>query len=272
MKKILLGLAVVASAMFANTLDEILASRVIRVGVLNDQAPFSSKSDGVYKGFEIQMAEAVVKKLFGPEGGKIEWVGFDNLEDRMTYLQENRVDLEFSNFTKTAERDKLVDFCNPYFSVGLGLLLKKDKTVAHERDLEGLRIAVQNKSTGEAYLLKRGDVTIVGFDKSEDAYKALRNGQVDGYINNSLTVMVYPIIDDTVYVPSNMRTIGTMGYLVPVIAEGNKALQERVNEIMIELSKERFFHGIYEDTFGVFYRGTADPNFFLLEDLYRMYD
>jgi len=271
MKKFLLCVAMLATALYANTLEEIKEKGVIRIGVLNDQAPFSTHIDGEYQGFEIDMAKAVTKEIFG-DAVKIEWVGFDNLEDRITYLEQNKVDLDIANFTKTEERGKRIDFCNPYFSIGLGLLVNKGSTIQQPKDLTGLKIAVQGNSTGEMYLNERGDATIVAVDKSNEAYDLLKQGKVDGYLNNSLTVMVYPILDDKVTVPKTMRRIGSFGYLCPAVAKDNVELREAVNKAMVTLSKTRFMRGIYEETFGVFYRGEADPDSFLLEELYRMYN
>lgn len=72
----------------ANPLDQIKDSKVLRVGVLKSNPPFSKFQDGVFEGFEIEFAKAISKDLLG-ENAKIEFVGLE-MSERFSSLQENR--------------------------------------------------------------------------------------------------------------------------------------------------------------------------------------
>jgi len=272
MKKLLLLLALFG-VMGANSLDEILASKTLRVGILNDQPPFSNRgSDGKYKGFDVSIGEEIAQQLIG-DGAKVEFIGIDNLADRVNFLNENKIDIAIASLSMTPEREKIIDYCNPYFTVGLALLAKQGgKIFEHANDMQGARIVVQEGSRGDEFLQSLGGVDIVRVHKSTDGYKMVRKGEADGYLNDTFTIMAYPIVDDSVYIPEHMGNLGTMGYMAPAVQKGNTALRDKVNEAMVQLNKQKHFRAIYEDTFGVFYRHKADPDKFLLEDLYQMYE
>jgi len=267
MKKLLL-LGALCGALFANSLEEIQEKKVIRIGVTNHQPPFSSVVNGERVGFESDMGKEIAKRLLGDEG-KIEWTGITNSKDRITYLQENKLDLILANFTVTEDRKKQVDFCEPYFTVALGLVSRVDNRISTPADMEGKKIAVQANSTAETYVKDKG-ADIIHITKSRDAFEMVRNGEADGFINDNLIVMAYPIEDGRVIVPETMRNLGATSYLAPAVQKGNYKLRDKINEIMMELSKEQFFVGIYNNTLDVFYKGQAKPDMFLLESIYQI--
>ncbi|MCI6989350.1 MAG: transporter substrate-binding domain-containing protein [Campylobacter sp.] len=271
MKRFILLLAILSSFLFSNTLDEIKSKGEIRIGVFDDQPPFSIQTeDGNFEGFEVDMAKQIGAQILGGDGN-IVLVGVHDGSQRISFLQENRVDIILSSFTKTQERSKLVDFAMPYFSVALGALIKSDYPIAKESDLDGKKIVIQEGTTAVNYVKKFTNSKIIVVPTSGDGYRALKNGEADVYLNDNLIVMAYPIIDNDVKVPDTMRNIGKSDYLAPAVSKGNVALRQEIDKAMIKLSKEKFFNKIYNDTFGPFYKNSADPKFFLLEDLYRIY-
>ena len=104
---------------------------------------------------------------------------------------------------------------------------------------------------------------------SVDCYKRLKNGEIDGYCNNNLFVMVYPIVDSNVEV--NIKNLGDNVFLGVAVQKGNAELLDTINKGLIALSKEGFFKKAYENTFESFYKGTVDKKYFLLDDLYNFF-
>jgi len=268
MKKFLLFLAL-AGLLSANSLQEIMEKKEIRIGVWKDQAPFGAYTNGQFEGFEIDMANKIGEKLFGKDGGKVVLVGLDHSDERMSFLQNNTTDVTLASYSVTKERAKFIDFCMPYFSVAQGLLTKRSLDIKPS-ELDTVKVAVQDGTVAHSYMKGKGaDLLIV--TSPADGYRAVVAGQADGYMNDNLIVMAYPIVDDTVHVSEQLRNLASVDYLAPAVAKDNTELKLKIDQIMIELSKEQYFKQIYRDTFDVFYRNAADPQMFLLEDFYRIY-
>jgi len=79
--------------------------------------------DGKFQGFEVTLAEALSKDIFGGKAGKVECVPV-KASERLKALEENKVDMVLATFTITNERKQLVDFTTPYFSVNIGVLTR----------------------------------------------------------------------------------------------------------------------------------------------------
>lgn len=136
MKKLLLLLTIFSISIFANTLQQIQQSKNIRIGVRLNLAPFSEQNQqGNFEGFEIKLAEAIGKSIVG-SSGTITLVGL-NANDRIPMLQNNQIDLAIANFSKTAERAKIIDFSTPYLSNYHSILTRKKDNIKTPNDLIG---------------------------------------------------------------------------------------------------------------------------------------
>ena len=124
MKKILLSSMLLIGSLFANSLSEIKDKGVLRVGVFTEQPPFGQLVDGTFTGFEVDFANAIAKNLFKDKGGKVEFVA-TRADQRLDFVEKNKVDLLLATFTITDDRSKKIDFSLPYFSVNIGVLSKK---------------------------------------------------------------------------------------------------------------------------------------------------
>ena len=268
MKKFVLALSLLsllASSLWANTLSEIHAKKVVRVGVYESEPPFSKKTESGFEGFEVELANKLANAILGASGGTIELIGMTN-EMRFPALQENRADLVVAAVSVTEERRKLADFSMPYFSVNLGLLTKNDSSIKAVSDMSSHKIGAVTKTTGEAFLKQNG-IGITYCQDSVDCYKKVKKGEIEGYINNNLFVMVYPILDSSVSV--NLKNLGNTVFLAVAVQKGNTELLNFINEQLIALNKSGFFKKAYEETFMPFYKGTVDKKYFLLDDLYN---
>jgi polar amino acid transport system substrate-binding protein len=99
-------------------LDTIKANGKIRVAVFGDKPPFGYLDEnGKNAGFDIVIAKRVVKDLLGNENA-VEWVLLEPA-NRVDYLESNKVDIVFANFTVTKARAERVDFALPYMKVAM---------------------------------------------------------------------------------------------------------------------------------------------------------
>lgn len=266
LKKMFLSFLLCVSFMFANSFQEIKDSGVIRIGVFTDQPPFSQFRDNAFEGFEVDFSKQISKDIFG-ENITVELVP-TNTNQRIEFLQDNRVDLIIATLTITDDRLKMVDFSMPYFAVNLGVLTRKDDNIEKMSDLNGKTIIVESGSTGEVFFKQKGFKTTSCLNSNE-CYRMLRDGAGDAYANDNTIVLAYPVIDQRMEV--SIKNLGNSDFLGIGVQKGNKELLDAVNEELINLSKQGFFTKSFQDTIDPFYKGTADKKYFLLDDIYSIF-
>lgn len=270
MKKLSFIFLLVATFAFGNSLDEIRKNGEIKIGVWTSQPPYSNLENGEFEGFEVDMAKAIGSNIVG-NSGKVTLVGIQSGNERISFLQNNEVDIVIASFTETDERKKKVDFSLPYFAVAMGALSSKNKSLNAEKDLQGKTIVIQEGTTMEDYVKKIPGVKVLRTKGSLDAFKALREDKADAYIDDNLVVMAYGIVNRDFLVPKNMRNLGFSSYLGVAVEKGNKELLDAVNTQMIKLSKEGFFRKVFNETFAPFYKNEVEAKYFLLEDIYKIF-
>ena len=246
--KLLFIAALFCAALFADSLDQIRQNGVIRIGVRDAHPPLCESNGGKFEGFEIDLANAIAKEIFGKKEGKIEFIPL-SVNDRIPFLEANKLDLVIGLFSITNERKRKIDFSLPYLSVNLGVLTRKADAFTDIAQLHDKKIVFE------------GDATV-----AEKFFKT--KGDADGYINDNLIVLAYSVIDDTLEVP--FKNLGPSDFIGIGVQKDNKELLDFVNAELIKLSKEGFFKKAYEQSFDPFYRGTADKKYFLLDGIYNM--
>ena len=107
----------------SNGLDSIKQRGELVVGVFGDKPPFGYvDAQGANVGFDIVIAKQIAKDLLGDEN-KIKFVIVE-AANRVEFLRSNKVDVIMANFTKTPQREEVVDFAKPYMKVSLGVVSK----------------------------------------------------------------------------------------------------------------------------------------------------
>ena len=121
-----LGISAYAAAA-AQTLDLVAQKGTIRIGYINDEAPFSSKKkDGSPTGYAVDLcgkiADAVGRKVTNLKRDYVE----TTLADGFNAVKDGRVDLLCGALTINLARRQSVDFSQPIFLTGASALLRKD--------------------------------------------------------------------------------------------------------------------------------------------------
>ena len=253
--------------LFANSLQEIREQGVVRIGVFGDQPPFSTFKDGNFEGFEIEMANKITKNIFGDKKGRVEFVPV-KVNDRTTFLQENKVDIIIATFTITEERKQLVDFTSPYFSVNIGVLTPKSTHVSSLNDLRDKKILIEKGATAENFF-KEKKFNIIECKTAGDCYRRLKAEEGDAMANDNLIVLAFSVLDPDFEV--NIQNLGKPNFLGIAVAKNNEKLKNLIDEQMIKLSKEGFFKEAFDNYLNVFYKGTAEKKYFLLDDIYSFF-
>lgn len=112
----LLLLAILAPSLNAASPE---AGRKLVIGT-HEAPPFAMKSgDGRWSGLSIELWQEVAAKL----GLDYEWRELEDPEALVGEVEAGRVDASVAAITVTAERAEKVDFTQPYFNAGLGIVV-----------------------------------------------------------------------------------------------------------------------------------------------------
>ena len=174
-----LTLATSAGSASARTLEAIKTSGKMVVATEGAYPPFNYFEGGRLTGFEVELAEAIVRKM----GLAIEWksLAFDAL---LAGLNQDRWDMVIASFGVTEERARAVTFTAPDYCSG-GVIVSRDPAIRSAATLAGKTVAVQ---TGTTYLKNVMQVPkikeVKNFPQDSDARSALMNGRVDAWVSD----------------------------------------------------------------------------------------
>ncbi|UCE72185.1 MAG: transporter substrate-binding domain-containing protein, partial [Nitrospiraceae bacterium] len=187
---------IVSSAVAATSVyDEVKKRGVVRIGHGTDVPPLSmiDPKDGVLKGFDIDIAKAMVEhigKIMGTDL-KMEGVVVNN-KTRIAFLANKRIDLTVRSMSHTRSRDEQVDYAEPpYLWTGKIFYAKKGRFKT-PMDICGKVMAVTQGSNayiaGQEYLKEKGcdkEFIIKSFQNNAECFLALKQGKVDAYIQDT---------------------------------------------------------------------------------------
>ena len=256
--------------LFGSTLEEIKASKVIKIGVRLNLPPFSTQDENNnFEGFEISLAKAIGESIVGKDG-EVRLIGL-NAKDRIPYLQDGVIDIAIANFTKTPERAQKVDFGMPYLSNTQGILTHKENGISSIDQLRDQKLLVIKGTTSDEFLQKKAGeygITPVECPNVKGCFEMLKNGEAKGYMHTSILIAYLPLLDDNI--EFGIPNIGGIEFVCPAVQKNNKELLGAVDDAIIQLSKTNFFKDAYNQTFEPFYKGTVNRKFLLLDDLYSL--
>ncbi len=238
------------------TIDEIKESGTINIGVFSDKYPFGYVDEnGDYQGYDVYFAERIGEDL----GVEINYVSTE-AANRVEYLETGKVDIILANFTVTEERAQKVDFALPYMNVALGVVSHDDNVIESLDQVSADdQIIVISGTTAETYLEKEyPDIKLQKFDTYAAAKTAFENGTGVAWANDNTEVIAFSLENEgyTVGIPS----VGSQDTIAPAVTKGNATLLDWLNEEIVSLGAENFFHADYEatlvETYGTDYEDT----------------
>ena len=166
-----------------------LGGRVISIGSDTTYPPHEFIEDGVVKGFDVDVVAAICERInCVPNWVTTAWDGI------FPALANGEFDMVVSGVTITEERDKIVDFSDPYIIVQQGILMRVSDKGATIDDFKSgaMKLASQNGTTNAALgeeLVGRDNLAL--FDSFNNAVIAVQNGVVDGVIIDSTSAAAY---------------------------------------------------------------------------------
>jgi len=167
-------------------------------------------------------------------------------------LQKGDFDAVISGVTITAERDKTMDFSDPYIEVGQVLLVRADEDrISGLDDMADKSVAVQRGTTNDetaTQLQKEGKIKEVKrFPTFDLAVKSLLNKDVDAVVIDNTAASGYMGTN-----PNQLKIAGekfTSEGLGIVVREGDRELQNAFNAALKVLKENGTMDRLYQKWF-----------------------
>ena len=242
------------------TLDEIQESGKVVIGVFSDKNPFGYVDEnGDYQGYDVYFAERIAKDL----GVEVEYVSTEPAS-RVEYLETGKVDIILANFTVTQERAQAVDFALPYMKVALGVVSPDSALITSPEDLNGKTLIVAKGTTAETYFTENyPEVNLLKFDQYTETYNALLDGRGDAFSTDNTEVLAWAIQNEGFTV--GIESLGDIDTIAPAVSKGNQTLLDWLNDEIVALADEQFFHADYEETLAPVYGNEVDIDSLVVE-------
>src|SRR5215208_5095342 len=204
--------------------------------------PFEQGKAPNYTGFDIDLVNAMAKEM----GRTVTYedTSFDTI---FRDLAAGKFDMVASATTITPEREQTVDFSNPYYLSEQALVVPSGSDIKTVDDIAGTTIAVQQGTTGQAYVEDETDAGDVRqFPEGPDAINAVKTGTSDA------AVIDLPVAQDAVEkaggveIATSIPTDEEYGF----VFQQDDTLREDVNASLKNVEDDGTYAEIYKKWFG----------------------
>lgn len=201
------------------------------VGINPYYKPLAYLDDGKITGIDPAAAEAVGELL----GRKIQFKSMDFAE-LIPALQQGEIDVIMSGLSITDERKNQVDFTSPYLEIGQMAIIRLSDAgrLSYPAALQqpDKKIGVEPGTTGETYAINSlNNATVKRYDTPEQAFAALRKGDIDYYIHDAPTSWKLAQSREYNDMMSLYRPL-TKEQLAWAVKKGNSSLLAQLNQAL----------------------------------------
>jgi len=217
---------------------KLIANGKLTIATSPDYPPFENLENGQYVGLDIEIAKAVAKELgLEPEFKTLQ---FDAIIPAIA--AGGQADIGISGFSVDPERAKEIDFTKSYYIDDQAVAVMKDSPITDanadaELNKEGVIIAVQSGTTGEAYVQENyPKATAQAYGNSTDAFAAMQSGQANAVCTNK--AVVEAMLADAYKDAKVVKSIATGEEYAIVVSKDNAALTAAINEALAKLTSD----------------------------------
>lgn len=217
---------------------KLIADGKLTIATSPDYPPFENLENGEYVGLDIEIAKAVAKELgLEPEFKTLQ---FDAIIPAIA--AGGQADIGISGFSVDPERAKEIDFTNSYYIDDQAIAVMNDSAITdanadEELNKEGVIIAVQSGTTGEAYVQENyPKATAQAYGNSTDAFAAMQSGQANAVCTNK--AVVEAMLADAYKDAKVVKSIATGEEYAIVVSKDNAALTAAINDALAKLSSD----------------------------------
>ena len=234
--------------------NDFQTDKKVVIGFDNTFVPmgFQDKS-GKDVGFDIDLANAVFEKY----GIKVQWQAI-NWDLKETELKNGNIDLIWNGYSKTDERESIVQFTKQYMVNEQVIVVKKSKNIKAISDLKDKVLGAQNGSSGYDTFNSSPEV-LKNIVKNNDAtqYESFNEALID-LENDRIDALLIDKVYANYYLKQQNKLedfdILNAGFESEAFAVGARkadiTLVNKINEAFHELYREGMFQKIANKWFG----------------------
>lgn len=234
----------------ANTDDiKLVKEGTLTIGSSPDYPPFENLVNEEIVGYEVDLWNKIAEDL----GLEVEVIPM-NFDGILTAVASgNQIDLGISGFTITPERQQTVDFTTSFYTDDIGICAMKDSgiTEANADEMltkEGIKIAVQSGTTGQAYMEENyPNAEVIPFTSSNDCFAAMNAGKADVACTNS--AVVSSMVEGSYTDAAVVKMIATGEEYGIAVNKDNAALTAAINDLLAKYQED----GTIDDLMSVWF-------------------
>lgn len=218
---------------------QLVTDGTLTIGTSAEYEPFEYMEDGEYKGFDLELAQAIADDL-GLEL-KIENVDFDTIVPGVA--SGTKYDMGIAAITATPEREKEVGFTDSYYMDDQAIVTMADNTeitgdnYADALNAEGVKIAVQSGSTAEAFAKENfPNAELVPFKNATDCFAAVQSSQANALVTNRSVAA--QLVATSFSNEQVIKQISTGEEYAIAVNKDNTALLDALNDSIDKLTED----------------------------------
>lgn len=218
---------------------QLVTDGTLTIGTSAEYEPFEYMEDGEYKGFDLELAQAIADDL-GLEL-KIENVDFDTIVPGVA--SGTKYDMGIAAITATPEREKEVGFTDSYYMDDQAIVTMADNAeitgdnYADALNAEGVKIAVQSGSTAEAFAKENfPNAELVPFKNATDCFAAVQSSQANALVTNRSVAA--QLVATSFSNEQVIKQISTGEEYAIAVNKDNTALLDALNDSIAKLTED----------------------------------
>ncbi|CAH5546434.1 Glutamine-binding periplasmic protein [Enterobacter cloacae] len=233
--KVTLALVACSASFVAQAQDK------LTVGVDTAFVPFEFKQGDKYVGFDIDLWDAIAKKM--NVSYELRPMDFGGL---IPGLQSRNLDVAMAGITITDARKQVVDFSDGYYDADLLMAVKSsDNTITKFSDLAGKKVGLKQGTAAAGFMKSKYKANYVEFPNIDNAYLDLQAGNLDAVVHDSPNVLYYVKTAGDGKVKSTGETDSILPQHYGFAMQKNSNLTPKINAALQALHADGTYSKIY---------------------------
>lgn len=243
-----------------STLERIARTGEFRIGFVPDAPPLAYlDTQGRPTGYSLELCRhiaATIRDELGLDDIDIQYTPLVAMEERLSAVEQARVDIECGATTVTLSRRERVDFTLMTFITGSAVLSRRDKPLNTLDDLAKRRIAVLGGTTTEAVLNRANEVNdydmrLIIVDNHDEGMAFLNGGRVHGYASDR-AMLIGQVFRDANAANEYTMTRSTLSFepYALMIRRGDTEFRLAADRALAAVFRTARIRRLYHDWFG----------------------
>ncbi|WP_220668242.1 glutamine ABC transporter substrate-binding protein GlnH [Raoultella ornithinolytica] len=233
--KITLALVACSTSFLAAAQDK------ITVGVDTAFVPFEFKQGDKYVGFDIDLWDAIAKKM--NVSYELRPMDFGGL---IPGLQSRNLDVSMAGITITDARKQVVDFSDGYYNADLLMAVKTgNNSITRFSDLAGKKVGLKQGTAAATFMKSKYKANYIEFPNIDNAYLDLQAGNLDAVVHDSPNVLYYVKTAGGGKVKSTGESDSILPQQYGFAMQKNSSLTPKINAALEALRADGTYSKIY---------------------------